>query len=102
MRNIIFILGFVLSANILGAQSKAVVLQIEHRVGTDTSTIGIEGVNNLGNSFKLNRIQYYVDEIILIHDGGSIDTADALTLVDGFNVTSINSVSYTHLRAHET
>lgn len=95
MRNIIFILGFVLSANILGAQSKAVVLQIEHRVGTDTSAVGIEGVNNLGNSFKLNRIQYYVDEIILIHDGGSIDTADALTLVDGFNVTSINLGMFT-------
>lgn len=95
MRNIIFILGFVLSANILGAQSKAVVLHIEHRVGTDTSTVGIEGINNLGNPFKLNRIQYYVDEIILIHDGGSIDTADALTLVDGFNVTSINLGMFT-------
>ena len=82
MRNISFILGLVLSANILGAQSKAVVLQIQYRVGTDTSTFGIEGINNLGNQFKLNRIQYYLDEIILIHDGGSIDTAEALTLVD--------------------
>ena len=90
MRNLIFILGFVLSANILGAQSKMVVLQIEHRVGTDTSTFGIEGINNLGNPFKLNRIQYYLDEIILTHDGGSIDTAEALTLVDGLSTTSIN------------
>ena len=90
MGNISFILGLVLSANILGAQSKAVVLQIQHRVGTDTSAVGIEGINNLGNPFRLNRIEYYVDEIILTHDGGSIDTADALILVDGFNATSIN------------
>ena len=79
-----------LIANVVIAQSKTVILNVEHRIGTDTCTSGVEGINNLGNPFKLNRIQYYMDEIILVHDGGSKDTAMALALVDGFSQTSLN------------
>tara|TARA_B110001450_G_scaffold102199_1_gene96726 strand:+ start:802 stop:1749 length:948 start_codon:yes stop_codon:yes gene_type:complete len=82
-------------ANIAISQSKTVLLNIEHRIGTDTCATGVEGINNLGNPFKLNRIQYYMDEIILVHDGGSSDTAAALALVDGFSETSLNLGTFT-------
>lgn len=82
-------------ANIAISQSKMVLLNIEHRIGTDTCATGVEGINNLGNPFKLNRIQYYMDEIILVHDGGSSDTAAALALVDGFSETSLNLGTFT-------
>ena len=82
-------------ANIAISQSKTVLLNIEHRIGTDTCVTGVEGINNLGNPFKLNRIEYYMDEIILVHDGGSSDTAAALALVDGFSETSLNLGTFT-------
>ena len=84
-----------LIVNLAISQSKTVLLNIEHRLGTDTCATGVEGINNLGNPFKLNRIQYYMDEIILVHDGGSSDTAAALALVDGFNETSLNLGTFT-------
>ena len=84
-----------LIVNLAISQSKTVLLNIEHRLGTDTCATGVEGINNLGNPFKLNRIEYYMDEIILVHDGGSSDTAAALALVDGFNETSLNLGTFT-------
>ena len=84
-----------LIANVAIAQSKTVILNIEHRIGADTCASGIEGINNLGNPFKLNRIQYYMDEIILVHDGGSKDTATVLALIDGFSQTSLNLGTFT-------
>jgi hypothetical protein len=90
MKKTIYCFCALLIANVVIAQSKTVILNVEHRIGTDTCTSGVEGINNLGNPFKLNRIQYYMDEIILVHDGGSKDTAMALALVDGFSQTSLN------------
>ena len=84
-----------LIVNLAISQSKTVLLNIEHRLGTDTCATGVEGINNLGNPFKLNRIEYYMDEIILVHDGGSSDTAAALALVDGFSETSLNLGTFT-------
>lgn len=90
MKNTFYCFCALFIANIAISQSKTVVLNIEHRIGTDTCASGVEGINNLGNPYKLNRIQYYMDEIFLVHDGGSIDTAAALALVDGFSQTNLD------------
>ncbi|MDA0741638.1 MAG: T9SS type A sorting domain-containing protein [Bacteroidetes bacterium] len=95
MKKIYFALSALLLATAAHSQSKTVILNVEHRIGTDTCATGVEGINNLGNPFKLNRIQYYMDEIILVHDGGSSDTAAALALVDGFNETSLTLGTFT-------
>lgn len=95
MKKIYFAFSALLFATAAHSQSKTVILNVEHRIGTDTCATGVEGINNLGNPFKLNRIQYYMDEIILAHDGGSSDTAAALALVDGFSETSLNLGTFT-------
>ena len=95
MKNTFYCFCALLIANVAIAQSKTVILNIEHRIGADTCASGVEGINNLGNPFKLNRIQYYMDEIILVHDGGSKDTATVLALVDGFSQTSLNLGTFT-------
>ena len=95
MKKIYFAFSALLFATAAHSQSKTVILNVEHRIGIDTCATGVEGINNLGNPFKLNRIQYYMDEIILVHDGGSSDTAAALALVDGFNETSLNLGTFT-------
>jgi hypothetical protein len=95
MKKILYLLSAALISNVLMAQSKTVILTIDHKIGLDTCAAGIEGVNNLGNQFKINRIQYYMDEIILVHDGATSDTSIVLALVDGFDQTSLNLGSFT-------
>lgn len=95
MKKILYLLSAALISNVLMAQSKIVILTIDHKIGLDTCAAGIEGVNNLGNQFKINRIQYYMDEIILVHDGATSDTSTVLALVDGFDQTSLNLGSFT-------
>ena len=89
MKKILYLLSAALISNVLMAQSKTVILTIDHKIGLDTCAAGIEGVNNLGNQFKINRIQYYMDEIILVHDGATSDTSTLLALVDGFDHTNL-------------
>ena len=95
MKKIFYLLSAALISNVLMAQSKTVILTIDHKIGLDTCAAGIEGVNNLGNQFKINRIQYYMDEIILVHDGATSDTSTVLALVDGFDQTNLNLGSFT-------
>ena len=95
MKKILYLLSAALISNVLMAQSKTVILTIDHKIGLDTCAAGIEGVNNLGNQFKINRIQYYMDEIILVHDGATSDTSTVLALVNGFDQTSLNLGSFT-------
>ena len=95
MKKLLLLSLFVLSAFGMQAQSKYVLLDINHLVGTDTCASSVVGTNNLGNQFKINRIQYYIDEIILVHDNGTADTSDVVALVDGFTTTRIMLGSFT-------
>ena len=95
MNQFFIAISFVLLAYPSFAQSKVVVLEIEHRVGVDTCITGVEGVNNLGNPFKLGRLEYYMDEIILVHDGGSVDSSETLALVNGFSKTTLALGTFT-------
>lgn len=79
----------------LQAQTKRVMLEINHLIGTDTCTNTVQGVNNLGNIFKLNRIQYYIDEIILTQGMQAPDTSTTLALVDGFSTTVLDLGEFT-------
>ena len=89
MKKLVLFLFF-LGAFGLQAQTKRVMLEINHRIGSDTCASSVQGVNNLGNIFKLNRIQYYLDEIILTQGMQAPDTSSTIALVDGFSTTMID------------
>jgi hypothetical protein len=89
MKKLVLFLFF-LGAFGLQAQTKRVMLEINHRIGSDTCASSVQGVNNLGNIFKLNRIQYYIDEIILTQGMQAPDTSSTIALVDGFSTTMID------------
>jgi hypothetical protein len=69
---------------------KRVLLQIEHRLGADTCTTYNVGSNSLGNDFKLYRLQYYMDQIMVVGSNGNVDTSDVVALVSGFEETIID------------
>jgi hypothetical protein len=57
----------------LGASAQInVSLRINHHLGAAPFQMGAQATNNLGNAFTLNRLEYYISEITLIHDGGQL------------------------------
>lgn len=62
------LLGLLFSG-VLFSQSN-VYLQINHKLGVNPFGFGTTASNNIGNDFNLTRLQYYMAEITLIHDGG--------------------------------
>ena len=59
-------------------------LRINHKLGTEPFALDATGTNNLGHDFKTTRLEYYLSQITLIHDGGE-ETAidlDVIALVN--------------------
>ena len=73
----------------LNAQTN-VNLHIEHMLGSNTFAFNQTASNNLGHSFNVVRMEYYLSEITLIHDGGQDTTIDNLwILVDAGSPTTV-------------
>jgi hypothetical protein len=86
------------------AQS-TVQLNINHFMGQETFTPTAVGENNLGNEFKVGRLQYFISKITLIHDGGNETNCDDVFLfvdanLDGkfilgdYNLTNIEGIRF--------
>lgn len=82
-----------------------VYLNISHFLGTTPFSFNSVASNNIGNDFKVTRLEYYISEITLTHDGGQQTKVDDLwilvnagTPVNEFlgslNVTALESVSF--------
>lgn len=70
-------------------------LNINHKLGTDAFAMNSAAQNNISNDFKITRLQYYIAEISIVHDGGT-ETAinDVYALVDANNTTQIDLGSH--------
>ena len=79
-------------------------LQINHQLGASTFQFGQQANNNNNVPFTLTRVQYYVGNITLTHDGGQQTTVpntwflvDAGTTLDenlgSFNITTLESIT---------
>ena len=66
-----FLLTFIVTIFFTGiAAQNSVFLKIHHKLGDTDFALDIPTSNNLGHQFKLTRLQYYISEISIIHDGG--------------------------------
>lgn len=90
MRNLIFTTALCL-ASIFAFGQVDVILKINHKLGNAAFAYGTAATNNLGNDFNVSRLQYYVAEVTLIHDGGQETTVPAYwILVDAGTAVSEN------------
>lgn len=48
-----------------------VTLNINHKLGNDEFNFSQPSINNLGHDFEVTRLEYYISEITIVHDGGS-------------------------------
>jgi len=104
MKKLYFIFSFILVTFIAEAQQN-VTLKINHKLDTAAFAFNQATSNNLSNSFTITRLQYYISEIKLTHDGGIItNVPNTYILVDAstatnvalgsFNITNLEGVSF--------
>jgi hypothetical protein len=66
-----------------------VTLNIHHKLGDDAFAMETSVINNVGSTFDYTRLEYYIAEISLIHDGGQETMIeDRYLLVDATAATS--------------
>lgn len=83
-------------------------LLINHRLGSSTFDPNLATSNNLGDPFTIDRLDYYIAEITLYHDGGQetkvdnhyvlVKTAEELSLrtdsLGIFQITQLDSIRF--------
>ena len=66
-----------------------ITLNIHHKLGDADFAMGTEVVNNIESNFDFTRLEYYIAEISLIHDGGQETNVENIyMLVDANEETS--------------
>ncbi len=64
-----------------------VTLQINHKLGANAFQLGSQVTNNLGHDFDVDRLQYYISEIRLTHDGFQTTTIPNIWILVNANQT---------------
>lgn len=102
MKKIIYSLAILLASSALCAQQN-IQLNINNYLGSKTYAKNTSSNNSLGHEFNITRLEYYISQIILIHDGGMMDTFESTYLlvnpsgsIDSFD---LGQKSFTNLEA---
>lgn len=101
----LFIVVLMTASVIASFSQTSVYLRINHHLGSQPFAISTPAENNLGNTFSVSRLQYYISEIKVIYDGGKDTTienkwilADASTTTEEFlgawNFSNIEGVQF--------
>lgn len=78
-------------------------LKINHNLGGNAFTKNTQINNSLGHNFNITRLEYYISSIIVIHDGGTLDTIkDKYLLVEPSGASEtfdLDSLNFTNIEA---
>lgn len=101
MKKLQILLSFLIFSSIVNAQSD-VYLRINHQINDTPFSTSFLASNNLGDNFTIARLEYYISEIKIIHDGGQETTIDdTWLLINAASATStkelLGSYSITNL-----
>ncbi len=79
----------------MGFAQTSVQLNIHHKLGESDFAIATPTTNNLNNDFNVSRLEYYISEISITHDGGTrTNITDLWILVDASEATEIDLGSH--------
>lgn len=101
MKIILFLLSFF---TVISYSQVNTYLKINHQLGSNTFALSTSFNNDLGETINITRLEYYISEISITHDGGIItDIPNHHVLVDAststydslgsFNITSVEKIS---------
>ena len=89
--------------NIFGRD--AILLRINHELGTTPFALNTGAKNNLNDDFNISRLEYYLSQFTIVHDGGMetnmnniyalVDASVATDIQLGnHNITSVEAVKF--------
>lgn len=85
---ILFLIAVCIAA--VGSAQRDVYLRINHKLGSSPFQLGTQATNDLGNAFNVQRLEYYIGEITVIHDGFQTTLIpDTWLLVDASQPTEV-------------
>lgn len=98
-----FVLAIVLSGSVFGQMD--VYLNINHQLGASPFQFNTTAMNNMNVEFNVSRLEYYISQITLIHDGGTqtpvpntwllVNSGTATNeLLGNFNITNLESIRF--------
>ncbi|MBO6515101.1 MAG: T9SS type A sorting domain-containing protein [Bacteroidia bacterium] len=98
-------LSLALSVALSSIAQKNVKFKIDHKLKDQAFSFNQESINSLGNKFNVKRLEYYISEISLVHDGGKTsDASDVYMLVNAgyetevdlgqFNITNLEAINF--------
>lgn len=101
----IFVLLLALTSSLITFAQKDVTLTIKHMMNASTFAFNQATSNNLTEQFNFSRVEYYISNIKIIHDGGMVTPVTGkYLLVDcngnfseslgSFNVTSVEGITF--------
>lgn len=104
MKKYILTLTLFATSLMLFAQTE-ISLQINHKLGTSDFAFEQESENDLGDAFDITRLEYYISQISITHDGGTVtEIEDTWILVDAgtttleilgdYDITDVESITF--------
>ncbi|MFK7972481.1 MAG: MbnP family protein [Bacteroidia bacterium] len=91
MKQFLLILLSVFCLHIAGFAQTNVTLNINHKLASDAFALNKKAQNNMNEDFEVTRLQYYISNIELTHDGGTVTSMSGVyVLVDGSVKTSVD------------
>lgn len=91
MKKFILIVSALLMLNGSSFAQNNTTLNINHKLGDADFAMETAATNNLNNNFKVTRLEYYISEITIVHDGGVETLFDNIwVLVDASEATQID------------
>lgn len=98
------LLSFLVLTTSVFAQN-TVKLNINHELGNLPFALNTGAQNNLGHDFNLNRMEYYLSQFTIVHDGGQetvvsntyalVDASEATTIdLGSHNITTVEAVKF--------
>ena len=90
MKNLLLTTILLTFFSIFSFAQTEVSLTLNHKLGVEDFAFNHATTNNMGHDFVVTRLQYYISEIVLTHDGGIKTTVeDMWILVDASGPTSV-------------
>lgn len=90
MKKIAFTLSLIIGGFLALSAQTELTFQINHRLGPNLFELEVPAKNNIGQDFTVTRLEYYISDISVIHDGGQ-ETAfkNVWILVDATEETNV-------------
>lgn len=85
------IIGLLVLAFSLNAQT-AVSLEISHLLGTETFKTNTLVSDNNGGQIAVNRLEFYISKIKLIHDGGQTTSLDSIYILENASMSKVHQL----------